>query len=98
MMISANISQFWSLDGCPFYKLHGLIHVFPPFADMVKYLLRIHAWFFFLCDEMGNAHMSLSPKVLSTNICAWNFYLKFDYFCSKENFECFNLFQLRVYL
>jgi hypothetical protein len=47
MMIGANISQFCSLDGCPFYKLHGSIHVLPPFPDMVKYALGIHAWSLF---------------------------------------------------
>jgi hypothetical protein len=26
------------------------------------------------CDEVGNAHMLLSLKVLSANRCAWSFY------------------------
>jgi hypothetical protein len=74
-----------------------LIHVLPPFADIAKYDLHIHAWSLFYM-MIRNAHMLLPLKVLSTNICAWSFYFEFDYFCSKAKFGCFNFFHLHVCL
>jgi len=75
MLIGASISQSCALNRCLFYKLHGLICI--PFAICWdgKLCFMHFCVDFFLNDEVGNAHMLLSLKVLSSNRCAWSFYV-----------------------
>jgi len=60
-MTSVSISQFCSLNGCPFCKLHGSIHVPPPSASMIKICFMHSCMVSFLYDEIRNAHV-LIPK------------------------------------
>jgi hypothetical protein len=47
---------------------------------------------FFLYDEIGNAHMFLSLKVLSTNICAWSFMLNLIIFVTRQSLDVLTSF------
>jgi hypothetical protein len=73
MMIGASLSQSCSLDGCPFYKLHGSIHIPPPSCWDGKLCFMHLCVVFFLHDEIGDVDLFLPLKVLSSNRCAWNF-------------------------
>jgi hypothetical protein len=46
----------------------------------------------FLYDEIGNAHLFLSLKVLFTNIYAWSFYVEFEFFATRQSLDVLTYF------
>jgi hypothetical protein len=69
IMIGVSISQFCSLNGCPFCKLHRSIHVPPPSASMIKYVYALLCGIFSIWWSRECTHVLVLEGFVYQHMC-----------------------------
>jgi hypothetical protein len=100
MMIGASISQFCSLDDHPFYKLHGLVHVPPPFVSMVKYVYALLHGLFYIWQSRECMHAFVPKGFICQQMCMEFLWCNLTIFATRQSLNpstSFNCLQVSSY-